>query len=184
MVAMNENYSNRRTDVATPDGGVTTYTWTDDNQLAAVANSGGTVTSTYDGDGLRFSRADAKGITGLIQIKNPSGHGIDVAGHDLMQAVFGEFKASLSEKAPGLSIAQQDFEMFIESRLQLASGQTPLLSGKRAWAATSTEMRDAAQSFLRDFQLTRATGAAPRGYVVEITNLGKIKYRMVIRKWH
>ncbi len=41
----------------------TTYTWTDDNQLAAISlpNDGGIVTNTYNGDGLKFSRRDANG---------------------------------------------------------------------------------------------------------------------------
>ena len=45
------------------NGNITTCTWMDDNQLAAVAlpNSGGTVTNAYDGDGLRFSRTNANG---------------------------------------------------------------------------------------------------------------------------
>jgi RHS repeat-associated protein len=54
---------NRRTSIQTPDGGITTYTWTDDDQLAAMAlpNGGGIVTNTYNGDGMRFSRTDANG---------------------------------------------------------------------------------------------------------------------------
>ncbi len=49
-------------------GNITTYTWTDDNQLAAVTlpNSCGTVTNTYDGDGLRFSRTDANGTNSYL----------------------------------------------------------------------------------------------------------------------
>lgn len=125
-----------------------------------------------------------RGVTGLVQIKNASGHGIDVAGHEFMEAVFGEFKASLAEKAPGLSVAQRDFERFIESRLRLAAGEEPLLSGPHAWTAAPAEIRAAAKSFLRDLQLARAEGAAPVGYVVEVINLGKIRYRVVIRKWH
>ncbi len=50
------------------NGNITTYTWTDDNQLAAMAlpNSGGTVTNTYDGDGLRFSRTDSSGTNSYL----------------------------------------------------------------------------------------------------------------------
>ena len=59
---------NRRTGIQTPDGGITTYTWTDDDQLAAIAlpNSGGTVSNVYDGDGLRFSRTDADGTNSYL----------------------------------------------------------------------------------------------------------------------
>ena len=40
---------NRRTGIQTPDGGITTYTWTDDHQLAAITlpnGGGGIVTNT------------------------------------------------------------------------------------------------------------------------------------------
>ena len=45
--------ANMRTGMATPDGNITTYAWTDDDQLAAVTlpNGGGIVTNTYNGDG-------------------------------------------------------------------------------------------------------------------------------------
>ena len=45
--------------------GITTYTWTDDDQLAAVTlpNGGGTITNTYNGGGMRFSRTDANGTS-------------------------------------------------------------------------------------------------------------------------
>ncbi len=57
MFALNEKYNNRRAQMIDVGGNITTYTWTDDNQLAAITlpNSGGTVTNTYDGDGLRFT---------------------------------------------------------------------------------------------------------------------------------
>ena len=63
MVAINKQYNNHRTGATTPDGSITTYTWTDDDQLAAVTlpNGGGTITNTYNGDGMRFSRTDANG---------------------------------------------------------------------------------------------------------------------------
>ncbi len=39
--------------MATLDGGITTYTWTDDDQLATVElpNGGGVMTNSYSGDG-------------------------------------------------------------------------------------------------------------------------------------
>ena len=60
--------NNRRTQMIDAGGNITTYTWTDDNQLAAITmpNSGGTVTNTYDGDGLRFSRADSSGTNSYL----------------------------------------------------------------------------------------------------------------------
>ena len=116
-----------------------------------------------------------QGVTGLVQIKNPSGHGIDVAGHELMQAVFGEFKASLAEKAPGLSVAQRDFENFVRTRLGLAAG-----AREGAWQATPAQVQAAAAKFLAEL---RAGGTA-KGYAVEITQLGRIRYRVVVRKWH
>ena len=65
MVAINKQYNNHRTGATTPDGSITTYTWTDDDQLAAVTlpNGGGTITNTYNGDGMRFSRTDANGTS-------------------------------------------------------------------------------------------------------------------------
>jgi hypothetical protein len=116
-----------------------------------------------------------QGVTGLVQIKNPSGHGIDVAGHEFMQAVFGEFKASLAEKAPGLSVAQRDFENFVRTRLGLAAG-----AREGAWQATPAQVQAAAAKFLAEL---RAGGTA-KGYAVEITQLGRIRYRVVVRKWH
>ena len=49
-------------------GNITTYTRTDDDQLAAInlPNSGGTVTNAYDGDGLRFSRTDVTGTNSYL----------------------------------------------------------------------------------------------------------------------
>ena len=58
---------NRRTGMTDVNAGVTTYAWTDDNQLASVATPGnGSVTNTYNGDGLRFSRQDASGTSNLL----------------------------------------------------------------------------------------------------------------------
>lgn len=116
-----------------------------------------------------------RGVTGLVQIKNASGHGIDVAGHEFMEAVFGEFKASLSEKAPAPSTAQRNFEQFVRSRLLEAE-----LSKRGAWQATPAQIKVAAEEFLAELR----AGGIPNGYVVEITRLGKIRYRVVIRKWH
>ncbi len=50
------------------NGKVTTYAWADDSQLAAVElpNGGGSVTNTYNGDGLRFSRTDANGTGSFL----------------------------------------------------------------------------------------------------------------------
>ena len=58
---------NRRTGMTDVNAGVTTYAWTDDNQLASVATPGnGSVTNTYNGDGLRFSRQDSSGTSNLL----------------------------------------------------------------------------------------------------------------------
>ncbi len=53
MVAINAQYNNWHIGMATLDGGITTYTWTDDDQLATVElpNGGGVMTNSYSGDG-------------------------------------------------------------------------------------------------------------------------------------
>ena len=70
MVAPNKKYKNYCAPLtgANANGNITTYTWTDDDQLAAVAlpNGGGTITNTYNGDGLRFSRTDANGTDSYL----------------------------------------------------------------------------------------------------------------------
>ncbi len=59
--------NNRRIGMTDFNSGITTYTWTDDDQLAGVATpSNGSVTNTYNGDGLRFSRQDSAGTSSLL----------------------------------------------------------------------------------------------------------------------
>ncbi len=64
MIAIDGKYNNcRRTGMTDPEGRTGFCSWTDDDQLAAVAlpSGGGIVTNTYNGDGMRFSRTDANG---------------------------------------------------------------------------------------------------------------------------
>ena len=68
MIAIDEKYNNcRRTGMTNPEGRTSFCSWRDGDQLAAVTlpNGGGTITNTYNGDGMRFSRTDANGTNGF-----------------------------------------------------------------------------------------------------------------------
>ncbi len=62
-----------------------------------------------------------------------------------------------------------------KKRLQRAAG-----AREGAWQATSPQIKAAARKFLAELR----AGTIPKGYVVEITKLGKIRYQVIVRGWH